>query len=144
MLDRILQQAEQALTKLNQSLSLFELDFNKLKKKFEEDKSGVEKSAEEYIVRYQKDLYAIIHRAEEDLKNLRSDYDSALEVEKMRFAKNIAEIFKTELEKARMQALKDAEGFFESDVSKLFEKNADKMAPVIRGMFLKNIFGKKS
>lgn len=160
MFDKILEKAEEAMTKLSKLLTVFEQDSGRLKAKAEEQLSDYHRRidedlrklnvlSDEKINEKRKELEGILFEKKLELSSLldqhRDHLKGVIEKDLSDFSKAVKGRFESLYAEYEVQAVDRAQKAFESDISEMFNKYGDKIAPCIFKSLLKYIlrFGRK-
>jgi len=155
MFDKILEKAEEAMTQLSKTLSVFEQEYSRLKLKFEEQIA-------EYHRRVDDDLHKMRTMTNDETLGQRKDFEGILFQQKLElnklldehrekskeivdkglqdFTKAVHNRFESIYAEYEVEAVKKAEANFETDMESLFKRYGDKIAPHIFKSLLRYIF----
>lgn len=148
MFEEPLKKAEEAITRMNKTLTLFEKECGALKVKYLEDLMDLQTKSEQQLKGFQdqmlkvssdygKEFEAIFSVQMDKLSNLAAaNLDSFSQDVKRRF-ESVYSVYEKEVIDRMGQV-------FESDLEKTFEKYGDRLAPVIFKALIRYIFRIKS
>lgn len=154
---RVLQQADQAITKLNRSLSMFEKDLQKYHSEGDKIIADVEERLKQIICSYDAQLNVLTQKNKEQvaewvfvvskqLEEQRQKLDAFIDTRTREFTDHAFEMFKSGLEEKRVQSVAESDKAFETDVEGLFKKYENRLAPILFKMLMRHVFrfGRKS
>jgi hypothetical protein len=151
MSDKIIQQADQAVTKVNRALSLFERDLEKLRIEHDKIVASLEERLKLALINHEAQIETVLKKGREEIAELvfvvpksieeqRKNLDAFIDTRTREFMDDAFDMFKKGLEEKRVQSNIEIDTMFQKDIEGIFKKYEGKLAPMLFKMLRRYIF----
>lgn len=144
MFEESLKKAEEAITRMNKTLTLFEKECGALKVKYLEDLVDLQAKAEQQLKGFRDRASKVSSNFDEEFENTFSVQRDKLtvltSVNLDLFSQDVKRRFESVYSEYEKEVMGRMGKIFETDVEKIFEKYGDRLAPVIFKALVRYIF----
>jgi C-terminal processing protease CtpA/Prc len=144
MFDEAFKKAEESVTRMNKTLTLFEKECENLRDKFFEDLKGFQEKTNSLLVVYKNDIEKIYADYDKRMLDVFSEYKNKLSVlttaDLEFFSADVRKRFEGLYTEYEQEAQKKILKVFETDIKGIFDKYGDQLAPIIFKSLLRYIF----
>jgi hypothetical protein len=144
MFDEALKKAEEAITRMNKTLTLFEKECGALKVKYLEELMDFQAKADLQIKGFKGQVSDVSSKYKDEIDSLFLDYKNKLSVltvaEVESFSQEVKNRFEAVYSKYEEEIRVRIEKTFETDIEKIFEKYGNRLIPVIFKALIRYIF----